>query len=140
MTNIEARKRARVDIVNSLINAGLVEGISLTDSQLMAQTKTCFWHGVVRNEKAKAKDNYLAWFIPGSEVAKSADNQAFLREVVITIDVFAKRSFDSESNQKLLEAVENQLTKDGYEIEFADEFFESETSLFHYPITIYKLY
>ena len=94
----------------------------------------------MRNEKAKAKDNYLTYYIPTSDVVSRADNQAFLREVAIAIDVFSKRSFDSENNIKLLEDLENQFIKDGYEVEFADEFFESETSLFHYPITIFKIY
>lgn len=140
MTNIEARKKARKDIRQSLTDAGLVEGITLTDAQLAEETRTCYWHGVVRNEKAKAKDNYLTYYIPTSDVVSRADNQAFLREVAIAIDVFSKCSFDSEKNMKLLEDLENQFIKDGYEVEFADEFFESETSLFHYPITIFKIY
>ena len=40
MTNIEARKRARKDIGQSLTDAGLVEGITLTDAQLAEETRT----------------------------------------------------------------------------------------------------
>lgn len=140
MTNIEARKRARKDIRQSLIDAGLVEGITLTDAQLAEETRTCYWHGVVRNEKAKAKENYLTYYITATDAFSRADNQTFLREVTIAIDIFSKRSFDSDANMKLLEDIEKQFIKDGYEVEFADEFFESETSFFHYPITIYKIY
>jgi len=140
MTNTEARRQARIGIIDTLKKAGLREGISLSNEQLLDTRDTTFWHGVVRNETVRAKDNYLTWNIPGSSAGVRADNIAFLREVTIAIDVFSKRSFDSEQNHKLLEKLENQFTKDGYEIEFADEIFETETSLFHYPITIFKLY
>lgn len=140
MTNIEARKKAREDIIRTLKQAGLREGISLSNEQLLDTRDTTFWHGVVRNEIVRAKDNYLTWNIAGSSASVRADNNAFLREITIAIDIFSKRSFDSEQNHKLLERIENQFTKDGYEVEFADEFFESDTSLFHYPITIFKLY
>jgi hypothetical protein len=39
-----------------------------------------------------------------------------------------------------LELLEDTFKDNGFEVEFADEIFETETSLFHYPITIYKLY
>jgi hypothetical protein len=140
MTNIEARKRARVDIIKTLKSAGLVDGISLAAEKLQTTTATCFYHGVVRNEKAKAKDNYVTWYIPASGIAKRADDGAFLREVTIAIDVFSKRSFDSEQNFKMLEKLETEFTKDGYEVEFGEELYESDSGLFHYSITLYKLY
>lgn len=140
MTNIEARKAARLDIARTLKAAGLVEGVALTAEKLQSTAQTCYWHGVVRNDKAKAKDNYLTWHIPASGVAKRADDGAFLREITIAVDVFSKRSFDSEQNHKLLERLENQFTKNGYEVEFGEEQFEDDTSLYHYPVTIFKLY
>ena len=140
MTNIETRRRARAGIITTLKKAGLKEGISLSNEQLLDTRETTFWHGVVKNKTVRAKDNYLTWYIPASGASKRADDSVFLREVTIAIDVFSKRSFDSEQNHKLLEKLENQFVKDGYEVEFADELYESETSLFHYPITIFKLY
>jgi len=140
MTNIQARKQARVELIKVLKSAGLVEGISLAADQLDKITKPAFWHGVVRNDKAKAKDWYVTWYIPASRAAKRADDDVMLREVTIAIDVFSKRSFDSEQNHKLLESLENAFAENGYEVELADEIFESDTSLFHYPITIFKLY
>lgn len=140
MTNIEARRQARIDLAKTLKAAGLVEGISLTAEKLDNTTTTCYWHGVVRNDKAKAKDNYLTWYIPSSGTAKRADDKAFLRQITIAIDLFSKRSFDAEQNFKLLERLENQFTKDGYEVELGEEQYEDDTSLFHYPLTIFKLY
>jgi len=140
MTNINARKQARIDIIRTLKTAGLVEGVSLNPERLQATTQTCYWHGVVRNDKAKQKDNYLTWYIPASRISKRADDVAFLREITIAIDVFAKRSFDSEQNHKLLERIENQFITDGYEVEFGEEQYEDDTTLYHYPITIFKLY
>ena len=140
MTNIEARKLARVELTKTLKSAGLLEGISLAAEQLDKTTKPCFWHGVVRNDKAKAKDAYVTWSIASSDVAKRADNGAFLREVTIAVDVFSKRSFDAEQNHKMLDALENAFTNNGYEVELNDELFESDTLLHHYPITIFKLY
>jgi len=140
MTNIQARKQARVELTRVLKSAGLVEGISLAADQLDKITKPAFWHGVVRNDKAKAKDWYVTWHIPASPSHTKADDTTMLREVTIAVDVFSKRSFDSEQNHKLLEALETAFTENGYEVELADEIFESDTSLFHYPITIFKIY
>jgi len=140
MTNIQARKLARIELARVLKSAGLLEGISLVAEQLDKATKPAFWHGVVRNDKAKAKDSYLTWYIPASKTATRADDTAMHREVTIAIDVFSKRSFDAEQNFKLLESLENAFTENGYEVEFADETFESDTSLFHYPMTIFKIY
>ena len=39
-----------------------------------------------------------------------------------------------------LEKLEDVFKDNGFEVEFADEIFESETSLFHYPLTLYKIY
>jgi len=140
MTNTEARRKARLDIIGTLKAAGLVDGLSLTAERLQNTTTTCYWRGVVKNDKAKAKDNYLTWYMTASGTAKRADDKAFLREITIAVDVFSKRSFDSEQNHKLLERLENQFTQDGYEIEFGEEQYEDDTSLFHYPMTIFKLY
>ena len=70
----------------------------------------------------------------------NADNDDFLREVMVAIDVFSKKSFDSKENFDLLEKLEDVFKDNGFEVEFADEIFESETSLFHYPLTLYKIY
>jgi hypothetical protein len=140
MTNIKSRHRARIEIIETLKAAGLLEGISLRAEQLQNATKPCFWHGVVRNDKAKTKDCYVTWFIPRSQAATRADDKTLLREVVIAVDVFAKRSFDSEQNHKLLEALENAFAEKGYEVEFGEEQFEEKTGLFHYPLTMFKLF
>ena len=140
MTNTESRRKARIEIIETLKSAGLVDGISMQATQLSQAARPAFWHGVVRNDKAKQKDSYVTWHIPASPSSKRADDKTFLREVTIAVDVFAKRSFSSEQNHKLLEALETAFEKSGYEVEFGEEQFESDTELFHYPITIFKLY
>ena len=140
MTNAQARLKARIEIIATLKSAGMIEGISLRAEQLHNATKPCFWHGVVRNDKAKAKDSYVTWHIPRSSAHTRADDKTALREVMIAVDVFAKRSFDSEQNHKLLESLETAFTKTGYEVEFGAEQFEDNTGFFHYPLTIFKLY
>jgi len=140
MTNIEARKNARIEIIQTLKDAGLLEGLGLSAEQLHKATAPCFWHGVVRNDKAKTKDAYVTWHIPSSAANTRADNKTLLREVTIAVDVFSKRSFDSEQNHKLLERMETAFVDNGYEVEMADETFETETGLFHYPMTIFKIY
>ena len=139
-SNIEARRRARVEIIDTLKSAGLLDGISLSATQLDNETRPCFWRGVVRNDKAKQKDAYATWFIPASEAHTRADNQTALREITIALDVFSKRSFDSEQAHKLLDAIEGAFTTNGFEVEMADERFEESTGLFHMPMTIYKLF
>ena len=59
---------------------------------------------------------------------------------MVAIDVFSKRSFDSKDNLDLLEKIEDTFKDNGFEVEFADEIYENETSLFHYPLTLYKIY
>ena len=118
----------------------MVEGISLNDAELEKETKTLFWHGVVRNPKARNKLNYVSYYFPLFEAKYGADNDDFIREVMVAIDVFSKKSFDSKENLDLLEKLEDVFKDNGFEVEFADEIFESETSLFHYPLTLYKIY
>ena len=140
MTNIEARRQARIEIAETLKSAGLLDGITLTASQMQNETRPAFWRGVVRDEKARAKDLYVTWHIPSSSAHTRADNQTMLREVTIAVDVFSKRSFDSEMNHKLIERIETALTENGYEVEMASEQYENYTKLFHLPMTAFKLY
>ena len=140
MTNIQARKLAREDIRKALRAAGLLDGISLQASQLHNESHPCFWRGAIRDPVARSKDQYVTWHIPSSDTAERADDKTFLREITIAVDVFSKRSFESEANHKLLERLETAFDNAGYEVEFADEIYENDTKLFHYPLTLYKLY
>lgn len=140
MRTIKTRKVCRTEIIKLLESIDLVEGISLNDAEIEKTTKTLFWHGVLRNQKARNKTTYLSYYFPNFESKISADNDDFLREVMVAIDVFSKRSFDSKENMDLLEKLEDIFKDNGFEVEFADEIFESETSLFHYPLTLYKIY
>ena len=140
MRTIEARKKCRKEIISILKNAGLKEGIGLSDKEIDETKETLFWHGVVRNPKTRNKTNYIAYYFPTSQYSIVADNSDFLKEVIVAIDVFCNKSFDSKDNLDLLELLENSFIDNGYEVEFADEIFESETSLFHYPLTLYKLF
>lgn len=140
MRTIKARKVCRNEIITLLKSIDMVEGISLNDAELEKETKTLFWHGVVRNPKARNKLNYISYYFPSFEAKYGADNDDFIREVMVAIDVFSKKSFDSKENLDLLEKLEDVFKDNGFEVEFADEIFESETSLFHYPLTLYKIY
>ena len=140
MRNIDARKKARGEIKDALRTAGLLDGITLQAQQLHNETRPCFWRGVVRDEVARQKDQYVTWHIPSSSAAERADDKAFLREITVAVDVFSKRSFESEQNHKLLERLEDAFTESGFEVEFADEQYENDTKLYHYPLTIFKLY
>ena len=140
MRTISARKTCRNEVINLLTSIGLEEGIKLNDFDIQTTKNILFWHGVVRNQNARNKPTYVSYYFPSFEKKISADNDDFIREVMVAIDVFSKRSFDSQENFELLENIENIFKDNGFEVEFADEIFESETSLFHYPLTLYKLY
>ena len=140
MRTIKARKVCRNEVISLLKSIELVEGISLSDTEIEKTNKTLFWHGVLRNQKARNKMAYVSYYFPAFESKISADNDDFIREVMVAIDVFSKRSFDSKENLDLLEKIEDVFKDNGFEVEFADEIFESETSLFHYPLTLYKIY
>ena len=140
MRTIEARRKCRKDVRDLLKSIGLLEGIGLNDSEIEGTNQILFWHGVVRNQKARNKTTYLSYYFPSFERKISADNDDFIREVMVAVDVFSKRSFDSSENFDLLENIENVFKDNGFEVEFADEIYENETSLFHYPLTLYKLY
>ena len=92
------------------------------------------------SKSALVIDSYVTWHIPRSSAHTRADDKTAIREVMIAVDVFAKRSFDSEQNHNLLESLELAFTNSGYEVEFGEEQFEDKTGLFHYPITTFKLY
>jgi hypothetical protein len=140
MTNIEARKQARAEVRECFTTAGFVDGISLTAPALDKETKPCFWHGVVRCQMAKDKNRDATYYLPSSLASIRADNKAYLREVTVAVDVFSKQSFDAKYNMDILSTLENTFTTQGFEVEFADEIYEEETGLFHYPLTLYKNY
>lgn len=140
MRSIKARKVCRDEIRENLKAIGLLEGIELNETELEKTTSTLFWHGVVRNPKARNKTTYVSYYFPAFESKYNADNDDFIREVMVAIDVFSKKSFDHKDNLDLLENIENIFKDNGFEVEFADEIFESETTLFHYPLTLYKIY
>ena len=140
MTNTQARTKARGEIRDALKAAGLLDGISITAAQLHNETRPCFWRGVVKDPVARQKDIYVTWHIPSSSTAERADDKTFLREITVAVDVFSKRSFESEANHKMLERLEDAFSTAGFEAEFSDELYESDTQLYHYPLTFYKLY
>jgi len=140
MRNIDARAKARHEVKLTLRAAGLLDGISLQASQLQNETRPCFWRGVIKDPVARQKDIYVTWHIPSSTAAERADDKTFLREITIAVDVFSKRSFESEANFKMLDRLETAFDEAGFEVEFADEQYETDTKLYHYPLTLYKLY
>ena len=140
MQNTQARKIASEQVKVAMKTAGLLDGISLQAQQLHNETKPCFWRGVVKNEVARSKDIYVVWSIPTSTASERADDKIYLREVTISVDIFSKRSFESEQNYKLLQQMENAFELAGFEVEFADEQYENNTGLYHYPLTLYKIY
>ena len=140
MRTIKARKVCREEVIKLLKSIGLVEGISLSDIEIQKTDKILFWHGVLRNEKGRNKTTYLSYYFPSFENKVTADNDDFIREVMVAIDVFSKKSFDSKQNLDLLEKLEDVFKDNGFEVEFADEIYENETLLFHYPMTLYKIY
>ncbi len=140
MRTIKARRVCRDEIRGHFKEIGLLEGIELTEKELEETTSPLFWHGVVRNPKARNKTTYVSYYFPAFESKYNADNDDFIREIMIAIDVFSKKSFDNKDNLDLLEKIENIFKDNGFEVEFSDEIFETETSLFHYPLTLYKIY
>ena len=93
------------------------EGIGLSDDDIEVTRNILFWHGVVRNPKARSKTTYLSYYFPSFERKYSADNDDFIREVMVAIDVFSKKSFDSADNFDLLENIENTFKDNGFEVE-----------------------
>jgi len=140
MTNVQARKLAREDIRAALRSAGILCGISLTAQQLQNESRPCFWRGVINDPVARAKDHYITWHIPSSNSKTHADDKTLIREITIAVDVFSKRSFESEANHKLLQRLETAFDEAKFEVEFSDELYENDTKLFHYPLTLYKIY
>jgi len=140
MTNNQARAKARIEIIDALKAAGLMEGNSLTAAQLHNETRPAFWRGIVRDPTAKAKETYATWQIVGSSAHTRGDDKTQLRELTIAVDIFSKRSFDSEQTQKTLGEIENALSTAGFEVEQAAEQYHEDSKLFHTPMTLIKIY
>jgi len=140
MKHIDARRACRIEVIETLKAAGILDGLSLQAAQLHNETRPCFWRGVVRDDAARSKDVFVTWHIPSSDAATRADDNAFLREVTVAVDVFSKRSFDSEQNHKIIERIEGGFAVAGFEVDMAAEQFEADTKLFHQPMTLFKLY
>lgn len=140
MTNNQARAKARIEIKDTFKVAGLIDGHSMTAAQLNSETRPAFWRGVVRDPTAKAKEHYARWAISSSRAHTRNDDKTSLRELTIAIDLFSKRSFDSEQAHKMLDAVEGAFTSAGFELELLDEQYEDDTKLWHQPLTLIKIY
>jgi hypothetical protein len=140
MLNSNARKQAKAEVITALTNAGLVQGNTFSNSEIAAETKTLFWHGVLRNETARNKGIYVTYEIVGSDANTNADNTALTREVTIAVDIFCTRSFDAEQPTVTAEKIEQAFTDSGFIVEVASEIYESDTKLFHLPMTVYKLF
>jgi hypothetical protein len=123
MKNSEARKQARAEMETLLC------------------TMVCpHFHGVKRKGISNNYDAYICYALVGSDANTRADDDVLLREITVAVDVFSKRSFDTEENETLLEILEEKLMQNGFEVEIAEELFEDTTGLYHYPITAYKIY
>lgn len=140
MRLIRTRRVCRNEVIQLLKSIDLVEGISLNDAELDKETKTLFWHGVLRNPKGRNKTTYVSYYFPSYESKVNADNDDYIRDIMVAIDVFSKKSFDSKDNLDLLEKIEDVFKDNNFEVEFGEEIYEDETSLFHYPLTLYKIY
>lgn len=138
MTNTNARRKANDLVMAALTAAGAKDGITLTPEQIKSTTDATFWRNGVPNP-AICKTSYIVYSIAGTDAAIRGDDKTILREGTIAIDVFSKASFESKSNAHLLKNLEAALVIAGFEVEFEAERYEDDTTLYHLPITAFKI-
>ena len=133
MTNTAIRRKGKAELMSIFrgcrIKDGLIEN-EITD-------KWTYWYNLERTGK---RGNYIIYEVIDTPVLHRADDKAFSREFFCQIDIFSLGSFETEKMQALVENLEKALLTSGFEVDFKDERYESDTKLFHLPIYVSKLY
>ena len=138
MTNTNARKKTTDLIHAAFVAAGLKDGVALSAEQLKTTADITFWR--TGSTGASTRATYVTYSIAGTDAAVRGDDKTLLRENTVAIDVFSKSSFESKTNAQLLASIETALAVAGFEVEFEPEQYENDTTLYHQPITAFKIF
>lgn len=138
MTSYEAENSANGIIANALKDAGLVDGISKTDSQVAAETKTMFWRLMPTAEGVK-KDTYVCYSFTTTEESQTnsrADNKAAFYTVYASIDLYSTKRLTDTAVKSTLSAIAEKLEAKNIIVTFSQDMYDSAANRHHKPLDL----
>lgn len=116
MTAVEGLLKTAQDVVLILKSSGLLEGEMLDNLNDALETdEIMFWHALAKNGGGN-KETYLIWNVMPPSPIINVDSTK-LRRGSALIDIFTRYNICDETIQELLERINNEALKFGWECE-----------------------
>jgi len=78
-------------IKNMLLQADLLDGLSLNQTQLKNASKPIFWYINTRSKEASDKETYISYTIQGLEPHEYGDGIILARVATVNVNIFTRR-------------------------------------------------
>lgn len=116
MTAVDAILETAKELIILLNEVELIEGETLTRSEVESESTILFWHSLAKNSGGN-KDTYLVWNVMPGDTLLKVDDKEGVRRLSAIIDVFTRYSITDESIQTLLKNINTQAIRSLWECE-----------------------
>lgn len=119
-----------------LIDAGLVDGITLTNEQLKVSKDTLFWHIAVKNEEGSKKQTYVTYSVISSQPTLYGDGIPHGYSVIIGLNIFSNK----ENVKDLIDDINTSADNFGWQFELSSAIsYDHQLNLYTYPFNLLKV-
>lgn len=129
MINVhEAMKAAEEKTVKLLKQAGLKQGIGMTEQEIRQETTPMFWRMQIKGKAASEKHTYVVYSVNSVECVKWMDGSPHIYEAVVHV------SFFTQSNKLIdtIKDVDQKFTKNDIPFNLVSSDFDPATQLHFY--------
>jgi len=131
MKLIKALDDITLSVENALVNAGLVDGLSLSIEEIKIAASPLFWFMTVKSKEASDKQSYLVWsFQSVSEMFGDGKPLAFPFEVNITL--YSRNRVIDDT----LEKIENAFIDLHYKFDFGMIDYDTNRMMYLYQFVV----
>ena len=139
MTSVNAMISAQNEIITILESAELIDGERATPQQF--KSNILFWDSVLKTKTASDTQAYVVWSLISTSKKSSADDEAYERDALATIDIFTRRRPATNTIQNLISGVETQALNKGWSFEFDGPVdYEIATQIYHISFTLNRIF
>ena len=139
MTTASTMIQSQNEIIEILEAAGLIDGEKATTQQL--RTNILFWDSVLKTKTSSDTQAYVVWSLVSTDKKSNADDKAYERDALATIDIFTRRRPATTTIQNLISAIETQALDKDWSFEFDGPIeYEMATAIYHISFKLNKIF
>ena len=119
-----------------LIDAGLVDGITLTSEQLKDSKDTLFWHIAVKNEEGSKKQTYVTYSVISSQPTIYGDGIPRGYSVIIELNLYSNK----ENVKDVIDEINTSADNYEWQFELSSAIsYDHQLNLYAYSFNLLKV-